>query len=387
MRNCAAAISVSLFLFFGIFCERARAVSVWITAEEATPDFMEMFSPGSTWQDAIPGLTTIKLYQAFVADAPSSDLEAVISWAQENNIAIAVEGGVLPVASPSNCGWGVEGYNDAFVSQMQRFASLGGVVADVSMDEPLYFGSISTEANTCQQNISTTAQLVASTYKKLLNIFPNLQLTDIEPVPLVSSVEYSQWLADLNADLPEKLSSFQADLLLGEPFESDLVSIDQDLVSDGVSPGVIVDAAASADSNAAWVQSAVNTAALVEDSSMTCVGTLDVQTWESYPTEVLGPDTPGSLSNAAYQVGQLYEGNPCASGGAPEAIGPFAVTEPLDSVTVPEPPSGAIELLPLAVLVALVVLRRRRGGLRGCLGLWHHLSDARVFYFVARIWR
>ena len=59
---------------------------------------------------------------------------------------------------------------------------LGGSLAYVAMDEPLWFGRYATKKGACQWEIGKIASVVAGEVAQLRMVFPDVKIGDIEPI-------------------------------------------------------------------------------------------------------------------------------------------------------------------------------------------------------------
>ena len=113
----------------------------------------------------------------------SSELEQVFSFLNANNIKLGLGDGVLPIQE-DGAGRGIEGYNNVneLYAVAQYVASLGGHLDYLDMDGPLYSGHELIAPGAEEASIDEVAQQAATTVTLLRTVFPDMQVTDTEPV-------------------------------------------------------------------------------------------------------------------------------------------------------------------------------------------------------------
>jgi hypothetical protein len=98
-------------------------------------------------------------------------------------IALALETGFLD--SSDACGRGVEGFGGQRAVSVVRFIkSSGGVLRYIAMDEPAYFGSLSTQKNACRWTMQQVAANLAKNLRDAKAEFPDLIIGATEPMPV-----------------------------------------------------------------------------------------------------------------------------------------------------------------------------------------------------------
>ena len=127
----------------------ADQVEVWFSATEPVwrqfhnwpaNDYMQLFEPSAPWQSAARGVKVFMLAKKFVAEASDADLQTILGDLQRRHIALAVQG--TPLTFTNECGRGIESYGPPhdMLGMASRVRHLGGTIAYVAVDEPLFFG-------------------------------------------------------------------------------------------------------------------------------------------------------------------------------------------------------------------------------------------------------
>ena len=151
--------------------------------DRSSNDFMKMFEPGAAWPRGRSYVEVFKLYPQFLAKASDTDLSVVINYLKREHIALGTDFGLLLARRETECGWGVEGYNGTGAANVSaRITRLGGTLAYVVADEPLFFGHDFIGPNTCHADITELARQAAQTANVFRSFFPNVKIAEAEPI-------------------------------------------------------------------------------------------------------------------------------------------------------------------------------------------------------------
>ena len=151
-------------------------------------DFLALFQTGAPWQVAIPHVSVIGMYAAWILAASDMELQQTVAFMNAHNMAVEIEAPALQATA--TCGSGVEGYvpyplvvRDVTLSYLQRLNALGAKVAFVKVDEPFYFGSIpGSDPHSCQFSVSEVASQVGYYTQVVKNVYPKAEVGDVEPI-------------------------------------------------------------------------------------------------------------------------------------------------------------------------------------------------------------
>jgi len=267
--------------------------------QQATQDFMSLFSAGSPWSDAgEPGTVFVISTQA-VLWSSESDLQQLFAYLNANHIKLAISALMLPMGA-DGVGSGVEGFNGVpgtMGAVAARIASLGGDLSYVLMDQPLYGGHEYTGNNAAGYTIDEVAQQVATNATAILNVFPDVQFGDTEPVPATPTSDIMQFATDFQETVGRPLSFFQADVQWQVSWQTPLEQLAQQLRQAGVQFDMIYQGdSATTTSSAEWVQTAWERIVQVESDPLLQPGSGIIATWSDFPANALPENDPDTLT-------------------------------------------------------------------------------------------
>jgi hypothetical protein len=269
----------------------------------------------------------MKFYAQMFLGASDQDLQTIFAFLKDNCIAMAVEVG--PINQVNGCGNGIEGTGGVATATAlsQRVQSLGGELAYVAMDEPLYFGHYSTQAGTCQLPIATLASNVEQTFVTYQSFFAAVQMGDIEPFmnmmelsplppplpPLLSTwaPDYASWMdafTAANGGIP--LAFVHDDTDYSATWKSNLPTLLNILAPRGVPYGLIHDGYQPSSSSLEWMATAEG----YLDFSLALGSNVQhniFQTWNAFPQTAL-PET--SPTAQAFLVDYVWPPSPQSPG-------------------------------------------------------------------------
>jgi hypothetical protein len=257
------------------------------------PDFLDLFRRNSPWTQAASHGEVFKIYPQFVLSASDADLKSVIVGLQQRNIALALEFGLL--TNPTLCGK-IEGYcGEQIGPAAARVKALGGTLAYVAMDEPLWFGHL-------QQGTSIAAMApdVAHQVATLYSVFPNCQVGENEPLP--SAMAPSDWAAQIGAwqaayraatGIP--LSFFHAEVIWPDAnSRAQMLAVAADSRAGGTRFGIIYDGNTTDPTGVAWTTDAEDFFSYIEQTFIPDDAIL--QTWAPQPDHALPETQPGTMT-------------------------------------------------------------------------------------------
>jgi hypothetical protein len=262
-----------------------------------SPDFMDLFRPNAPWTQAASHIQVFKIYPQFVLSAPDADLRTVIVGLQQRNIALALEFGLL--TSPTLCGK-VEGYcGEQIGPAAARIKALGGTLAYVAMDEPLWFGHCSTELGALQTPIAAMAKDVANQVATIHHYFPNAQVGDIEPLPDAALPGYVtqvlEWMDAYKSAVGVPLAFSHWEFDWHNPAsQAQLGQLFAGMRSNGIKFGIIYDGDPSDTAGPAWTTDAERFFA--EEEKVMVPDDAILQTWETQPDHALPETQPGTMT-------------------------------------------------------------------------------------------
>ena len=294
------------------------------SARPGAPDFMQLFeetpwsSESAPWQRSLKRIGVLKLYTQFILQGPEASLRKIFDFLKRHHIALAVEIGA--VLTRSDCGFGIEGTVDlATVNQMaSRIESLGGELAFVAMDEPMFFEHYNTSLGTapavsCQFSIPDLARNVAQTYDAVRKYFPGVMMGDVEPFFQIPSanfaLEFAQFADAYKLATGQALAFVHDDSALESAESQKRIPALQGVLSlRGIPYGLIRNGnGLKSTSDAAWVTSALLRIATYNSLRLPQPAQNVFQTWDPYPTHVLPETSPTTMT---FLVKTFFEGLP-----------------------------------------------------------------------------
>lgn len=126
---------------------------------------------------------------------PDDVLAKAFAQLRQKHIAFAIEMPAQNFLGQPKCGRGVEGYTDPATSARvaRKIKGAGGEISFVSMDGTLMSGHFSNADNACHSSIQNVAERAAQIMRVYQEVFPDVVVGDIEPIP--SLVQQPDWQA------------------------------------------------------------------------------------------------------------------------------------------------------------------------------------------------
>ena len=294
-------------------CSSALAADIWLAGadpvlrhtsykDDRPTDYMQLFQDNAPWENAARHVKVFKVYTQFVLGATDEQLAEMFANLKKQHIALAEETLMLPLG-PNGCGMGVEGYLDphGLQSAIERIKRLGGELRYVAMDEPLWFGHVSNQKNSCHSPIDGIARNVAARVAVIEKVFPDVEVGDTEPLAAPEAPAdwldmISSWLAAYKQAAGKPLSFFDADLTWSADWQPQLASLATRLRAAKVAYGVIYDGDPTDKSGEAWVQNAENRFVQVESNPATMPDRAILQSWTLEPERMLPETAPGTMT-------------------------------------------------------------------------------------------
>ncbi|PZR93434.1 MAG: hypothetical protein DLM68_00915 [Hyphomicrobiales bacterium] len=289
-----------------------EAATIWFAPRNQppipAPDFMNLFQPSAPWPRAASHVKIFKLYPQFVANASDADLRSVIVGLRQRHIALAIEYGLLNRNDPVLCGGKgpqcgqVEGFDGELLANgLAHLKSLGANLQYVAMDEPLWFGTVSTEPGAPQASISAIAQDIAMQIAIVHSYFPKAQVGDIEPVvgaggPANWTQLIMQWANAYQSAVGQPLAFFHSDVAWqGTGWSGQLTELQALLHAVNIPFGIIYDGNYSDDA-VEWTTAAEQKFAGIETNSPAVPDHAILQSWNPQPLDALPETQPGTMT-------------------------------------------------------------------------------------------
>jgi hypothetical protein len=306
----------------------ALAAEIWLNGvspfvhhklwQDAGSDFFELFKPDAAWSKSAQHVKVFKTNGGAVMREPDGEVKAMFADLKRRHIPLAIEMGLLTGRSPDGkvqeCGVGIEGFTSAGYAKLlaNRIKMLGGELAFVAMDEPLWYGHHFKGKNGCQWPMERVAQNMMSEIADLRAQFPNVQIGDTEPVGTAQPPDWveeiAQWTQVYQKVTGEKLSFFHADVVWNVPWQQQFSAIKNQMHRSGIKFGVIYDGGGTGkqESDVLWNQEAAERFRAVESNPSLVPDQVVFQSWVQWPHKMLPETQPGTMTNL---VLQYVEGN------------------------------------------------------------------------------
>ena len=181
-----------------------------------------------------------------------------------------------------------------------KIKRLGGDLAYVAMDEPLYYGHYPTGG--CQSSIADLASQINQTYVAFRAEFPAVQLGDIEPYFQIPS---GSWLSDVSEFFDAIYSATGVPLAFvhddaaieSSQYQQRTPSFISLVHQKHIPYGLIRDGSGTAQSNIEWVNSAISRISQYNSLGYPTPEQNIFQSWDLYPNIALPPENEGSLTH------------------------------------------------------------------------------------------
>lgn len=319
---CPKMLSVAVTLVACLFIvAEASAGEIWLSGvapflrqkmfqePSSSSDYLDLFKPDAPWQKVSQRTKVFMTNGGLILRESDAVLQTVFADLKRRHIALAVEMGLLSGKDSSGkqeCGVGVEGFGAPDTAKViaERIRKNGGELRYVAMDEPLFFGHHFGGKNACQWSMNDVARDIAPRAAALREIFPAVEIGDVEPVGAAENVppdwveEIAQWTQVYQQVVGQKLSFFHADVVWTSPWQQQLAAIKRVAHERGLKFGVIYDGGGTGkqESDELWTQEALQRFRAVESNPATIPDHAAFQTWARWPHYMLPEDKPATMT-------------------------------------------------------------------------------------------
>jgi hypothetical protein len=315
-----ALIAVGLLLILWPLAATAGAASeIWLSGvspgvrqkmfQESNSDYFELFKPDAAWSKTAQHVKVFMINGGLLLRQTDDEVKAVFADLKRRHIALAIEMGLLSGKDSSGqqaCGVGVEGFAAPDNAKViaERIKRNGGELRYVAMDEPLWFGHHFSGKNGCKWSMSDVARDIAPRAAMLREVFPSVEIGDVEPVGAAQNVppdwvdQIAQWMQVYQQVVGEKLSFFHADVVWTSPWQQQLGAIKRVAHERGLNFGVIYDGGGTGkqETDELWTQEAIQRFHAVESNRAAIPDHAVFQTWARWPHDMLPEDQPGTMT-------------------------------------------------------------------------------------------
>ena len=297
-----------------MICTSAHANEIWLCPLDpvsraahkwdASADYMELFHSDSEWKTVAANISVFKIGPGFLQQGKDEDLQLIFSELKRHNIKLALEIGMA--TRSEHCQETTEAYGAPGLVEglLKRLNQLGGDLAYIAMDEPLYYGHQFEGGGACKLSVRQVAADVAPNVKIARSIFPNVKIGDIEVVG--SSKEFLQateeWVDAYREAVGFNLAFLHADEGWSRDGMTNLKPLSAFLKSRRVNFGIIYNGGGTDGStDQAWGRETVDHFTYIESGLGIVPDQAIFQTWVPLPSHNLPEAASGTLTNLVLQ--------------------------------------------------------------------------------------
>jgi len=256
----------------------------------ALRDMMQLWIKDAPWPQAKRKVQELILVHYWIRQTPIDQVREVVEFARRHHMKINLSVEAIRKYPTDHCG-SQEGYTSPgeLGAAAQILKNLNADVDLVEIDEPLWFGSYSTDPVDCQLSVQETVQRTALNMAEVLAVFPHIKISEIEPIPAI--VNIPTWKADLDSieiglsqSLGRRITFLQVDIGWPDPaWKSSLTSIRDFARERGIGLGIIYNGNPLTTSDQDWIDSAVQNMETIEGTMGIVPAMASFQTWDAYP--------------------------------------------------------------------------------------------------------
>jgi hypothetical protein len=313
-----------LAVLFSGLARPVGAADIWLSAidpvvqkeqkhSDTPSDYMDLFRPNAPWATAASGLKAFKISTQFGLRSTDDQLRTLINDLQRRHIGLAIELAIL--VGTDRCGTTVEGYASPNAVEVlaKRIKKFGAQINYVAMDEPVWMGHAAKGvthpeirgAVRCEDSVSDLVEQIAPKVAILRELFPNIQIGDIDPVHgrYPSQIDDLPMFADLfRKETGVPLSFVHADISWDTNWQPLLEALAERLHRRGIRLGVICNGNPTERRDEAWISQALQHCRTIAADPKIKADEFIVQSWNPAPTKMLPETDPGALTFAAKQA-------------------------------------------------------------------------------------
>ncbi|HEX3862780.1 MAG TPA: hypothetical protein VHY35_13910 [Stellaceae bacterium] len=307
----------------------AKLPLIWLSSPPVA-DYMTLFRDPASWKTGLAHTGVLELSTHFASTTGDKALREIIVFLQSHHMALAIDGN-LQTPGKDECGLGIEGYANPgeAKSLAARIKSLGGELRYITMDEPLWFGHIAKSywrpnRGVCRDTVEAVATNVAAVLSEVRQIFPDVEIGDIEYLPPSDAAEWPRYSVDLKSWLSvfakktgRPMSFLHFDVgwqpiarhggEVDEAWRNSLKSAAQIASNERIPYGVVYNGSPTDEDDDAWVARAEQRFRIVEGALQLKPEHVVIQSWMKHPVAVTSEGTSGTLTNLLLRYLQWKE--------------------------------------------------------------------------------
>jgi hypothetical protein len=274
---------------------------IWSVVQPDLPsDYFALFSQDAAWSRSAARISVLKIAGSLAGSGPYAQLQRMFADLGRRHISLALE--IMALTAQRDCGQHIEGYAQAGENAhlAERIRQVGGDLRYVATDEPLWNGHEFSGANACHTAIPAIATDVAATVKALKQVFPAVQVGDIEQIGRITPPdvvdEIMAWTTAYRDALGTPLAFLDFDVVWAGPWRQQLTLLAPRLHAAGIKFGIIYNGDPSDQTDLAWTRHAEQRFAAIEADPAITPDRAILQTWMVHPSHVLPETQPGTLT-------------------------------------------------------------------------------------------
>jgi hypothetical protein len=291
----------------------ANPPEIWLAPHAGHPtvpgaaDYGTLFyASNPAWVALASKVQVYSLNVSHLSIATDAELLRMGGDLRARHIALNITFGGVARQPGDTCAIG-EGYEtpasvQAFAARLQRLQIRPDII---SMDSPLWFGHY--DKRYCKFPVATLIQRVAANLAVWTSLFPGLSYGDIEPWVEIEDdpnwqPEYAALKDGIAVATGVRLSFAHTDTnIYAHPnWASALVAAQAFVHEQGMKYGMIYDGLDTETSSAQWVADAKARIATMESQMHVIPDTAIIASWYKFPTDVLPPTDPTTLSGLLF---------------------------------------------------------------------------------------
>jgi len=279
---------------------------IWFSPQSGSVEYMKLFEPDAPWQQAASYVKVFQLTPRRIRTDSDADLAKLFAWLNEHHIELAQSTGLIPPHPGFKHTEGVDGDQAAMAARIQR---LGGRLAYVAADEPLWFGHGSHIPGAYQLSVAELAEGAAVSARAFQKVFPDVRIVEDEPISNFTDPgwmdDLGQFLAAFRKAYGQPMAAVRMDIAwwFPEPWKPRALAFAKYLHGIGEPVGVIYDGNSKDSSDAEWLGNAQKNYTAYETLVGSAPDEVIFQSWVPHPTHLL----PESSSEAFTHLILQYE--------------------------------------------------------------------------------
>jgi hypothetical protein len=274
---------------------------IWFNGDGSAADYTQMWTDTAPWTQAASKVKVVQLVDWWVRNPANYPvLVQIIGYAKRHHMEIALDTEPVAKFPTESCGVG-EGYSyQGDVARAVKILSDLGVRLDwVDMDEPVWFGSYSTDPQKCHVSITEMIRRTALIMHEVTAVYPNVKIMEIEPIPGLMQTS-ATWRADETAfhiglarELGIPVRTMLVDVQWSDPaWRQTMLDLHHYLRESNLGFGIIYNGSDQSLTDADWINSAVGNIETIEGGMNLVPEQVVFTTWNPHPANNMPETSP-----------------------------------------------------------------------------------------------